>query len=144
LKGLSLRPVDGADSGAAVLGNRYEFGANERKLEAIALEEAGDGAVTLAARLDGVEQRITCGRGEWRKGRMAWGRLAWGELPEQPVAASGAWTASDTFTAKLCFYETPYILTVRLRFIGDELQFNAEANVGFGPTKEPQLTGRAE
>ncbi|MHC4520598.1 MAG: serine hydrolase domain-containing protein, partial [Planctomycetota bacterium] len=144
LRGLSLRPVEGAGSGAAVLGKTYVFGANERKLETITLEDAGDGAVTLAARLDGVERRITCGRGAWQKGRMAWGRLAWGRLSEQPAAASGGWTAGDTFTARLCFYETPYVFTVRLRFVGEELQFNAEANVAFGPTKEPQLTGRVE
>jgi CubicO group peptidase (beta-lactamase class C family) len=138
LKGLSLRPVEGAGSGAVVLGKAYVFGANERKLEAIRLERGDDG-VTIAARIDGVQRRIACGRGAWRKGRTAWGRLG-----EQPVAASGAWTDDETFTAKLCFYETPYTLTIRLKFVGDELQLNAEANVGFGPTKEPQLTARAK
>lgn len=59
------------------------------------------------------------------------------------MAAGGAWTADDTFTAKLCFYETPYILTIRLKFSGSQLEYNAEANVSFGPTREPQLTGRA-
>jgi hypothetical protein len=60
------------------------------------------------------------------------------------VSASGAWTADDTFAAKLCFYETPFILTVNLKFSGNELQFSAESNVGFGPTKEPALVGKAE
>jgi len=60
------------------------------------------------------------------------------------VAASGAWTTNDTFTAKLCFYETPFIVTIRLKFSDRELQCNSEANVGFGPTKEPQLTGKTE
>ena len=77
-------------------------------------------AVTLVTRFNGVEQRIVCGRGVWQKGRAAWGRLR-----EQPVAASGAWTEDDTFTAKLCFYETPFILTVRLKFSGDELRYSA-------------------
>ncbi len=140
LKSLSLRPQEGSGSPAKVSGKKYVFPANERKLEAITLESNGnDGAVTLVARFDGVEQRIVCGHGVWQKGRVAWG-----QLPEQPVAASGAWTANDTFTAKLCFYETPFIVTIRLKFSGQELQCNSEANVGFGPTKEPQLTGRAE
>jgi len=140
LKGLSLRPPQGARSGAKVLDKKYIFDANERKLEAITLANDGnDDAVTLIARFDGVERRIACGHGAWRKGRMAWGR--W---PEQPVAASGAWTEEDTFTAKLCFYETPYVVTIRLKFVGQELQCNSEANVGFGPTKKPQLRGRAE
>ena len=62
----------------------------------------------------------------------------------QPAAASGAWTAEDTFTAKLCFYETPFIVTVRLRFSGKELHYTCDSNVGFGPTKEPELVGKAE
>jgi len=140
LKGLSLRPQEGSGSPAKVLGKKYVFAANERKLEAITLESDGnDGAVTLVTRFDGGERRLACGRGTWQKGRVAWG-----QLPEQPVAASGAWTADDTFTAKLCLYETPFIVTIRLKFSGQELQCNCEANVGFGPTKEPQLTGKAE
>jgi CubicO group peptidase (beta-lactamase class C family) len=140
LKGLSLRPQEGSGSPAKVLGKKYVLAANERKLEAITLESGGtDGAVTLVTRFDGVERRIACGHGVWRKGRMAWG-----QWPEQPVAASGAWTEDGTFTTKLCFYETPFILTIRLKFSGQELQCNGEANVSFGPTKEPQLAGRAE
>jgi CubicO group peptidase (beta-lactamase class C family) len=140
LENLSLHPAEGSGSPAKVSGKKYVFAANERKLEAITLESNGnDGAVTIVARFDGTERRIVCGHGVWQKGRTAWGPLS-----EQPVAASGAWTADDTFTAKLCFYETPFIVTIRLKFSGQELQYNSEANVGFGPTKEPQLTGRAE
>ncbi len=95
--------------------------------------------MTLVARIAGVEQRIACGRGTWQKGR-----LAWGKLPEQPVAASGAWTGDDTFTAKLCFYETPFIVTVKLKFSGDELSCTSESNVGFGSTKGSELVGKEE
>jgi hypothetical protein len=140
LKGLMLRPQEGSGSPANVLGKKYAFPANDRKLEAIALEGNGNnGVVTLVARINGVERRIVCGRGGWKEGRMAWR-----ELPEQPMAASGAWTGEDTFTAKLCFYETPYVVTIRLKFTGQELQYNAEANVSFGPTRDPQLIGKAE
>ena len=140
LKGLSLRPQEGASSPAKVSGKKYVFPANERKLEAITLVTDGkDGAVTLVARINGVEQRIVCGRGAWQKGRTAWS-----PVPEQPVAASGAWTADDTFTAKLCFYETPFTIALRLTYSGEELRFNAEANVGFGPLKQPQLVGKME
>ena len=72
------------------------FPANDRKLEAITLESDDKGdSVTLLVKLDGHEQKIACGRGTWKKGEMAYGML-----PEQPAAASGAWTADDTFTAK--------------------------------------------
>jgi hypothetical protein len=161
LKNLSLRPVEGSGDPAPaaplrvgkVLGKKYVFAPNERKLEAITLENRGnDGTVTIIARFDGAEQRISCGHGVWQKGRIGFpstanrglGPLTWGGLPEQPVAASGAWTSDDTFAARLCLYETPFIITIRLKFSGQELQCNSEANVSFGPTKEPQLTGRAE
>src|SRR5205085_10550778 len=119
---------------------KYVFSANRRKLEAITLESDGkDGAVTLVARFDGVEHRIACGRGVWQKGRAAWGTFR-----EQPAAASGAWTADDTFTAKLCFYETPFVVTIRMKFAGPEVRCESEANVGFAGTREPALVGKAE
>jgi len=140
LQGLSLRPQEGSGSPAEVSGKKYVFPANERKLEAITLKSNGkDSAVTLVARFNGIEQRIVCGRGAWQKGRAAWGPLS-----EQPAAASGAWTEDDTFTAKLCFYETPFTITVSLKFAAEELCYNSQSNVGFGPTKQPQLVGKAE
>ena len=60
------------------------------------------------------------------------------------MAAGGAWTADDTFTARLCFYETPFILTMKMKFAGKELHCDSELNVWFGTTKRPQLVGRAE
>jgi CubicO group peptidase (beta-lactamase class C family) len=140
LKGLSLRLPEGAGTPAKVLGTKYVFEANKGKLEAITLESSGkDGGVTLVARFDGAEQRIACGRGEWKKGKTAWETL-----PSQGVAAAGAWTADDTFTARLCFYETPFTLTLKLKFSGKEVHCDSELNVWFGPTKRPQLVGRAE
>ncbi len=140
LQGLSLRPVEGSGTPTVGLGKRYVFPTNEQQLEAITLQSDGqDGPVTLVARIADSDQRITCDRGSWQKGRFA---LA--KLPEQPVAASGAWTAGDTFTAKLCFYETPFTITVKLKISGDELTCSAASNVGFGSAKESQLTGKAE
>src|SRR5205085_3258145 len=133
-KGLSLRPPQGSGTGPAVWGKKFVFPANDRKLEALTLEPGGkDGAVTLVARIDGVERRIECGP-RWQKGRLAWGRV-----PEQPAATSGAWTSDDTFTAKLCFYETPFTYTVKLKFSGSEVRCDSAANVGPAATGEPQL-----
>jgi len=64
---------------------------------------------------------------------------------DQPVAASGAWTANDVYTVKLAFYETPFCVTITLRFTGDKLFYNAEYNaVRRPPAKQPELTGRAQ
>jgi hypothetical protein len=140
VKGLGLRTPQGASAPAKVAGKKYVFPTNDRKLESIEIEPEGkDGSVTLVTRAGGVERRIGCGRGAWQKGRAAWGRFA-----DQPAAASGAWTGEDTYTAKVCFYETPFTLTVCLTFSGDELKCRAESNVGFGPTKESELVGKAE
>jgi CubicO group peptidase (beta-lactamase class C family) len=140
LKGLSLRPQEGNASAAKVSSKKYEFPTNDRKLESIILESDGkDGATIIVTQINGVEQRISCGSGKWHKGKAAWGLLA-----TQPVAASGAWTEDDTFAAKLCFYETPFIFTVRLKFSGDEARCDVESNVGFGPVKQAQLVGKAK
>ncbi len=139
LKGLSLRLPTGSASAANVSGKKFEFPANDQKLESIALlSEGDDGSVTLITHFNGAESRIVCGRGAWRKGRGLVGRL-----PEQPVAAGGAWTEDDTFTAKLCFYETPFVFTIRLKFSGDELRYEAGSNVGFWPLKQAPLVGKA-
>jgi hypothetical protein len=65
-------------------------------------------------------------------------------LATQPVAASGAWTEDDIFTARLCFYETPFIFTARLKFSRDEVGCDVESNVGFGPLKQAQLVGKVK
>jgi CubicO group peptidase (beta-lactamase class C family) len=138
LKGLALRLPAGSAPAAKVSGKKYAFPVNEQKLEELTLEADGaDGSVTLVVRFDDATHRIVCGRGAWHKGRGLWGAL-----PVQPVAAAGAWTAADTFTAKVCLYETPFIFTVRLQFAGDEVRCDVESNVGFWKTKQAQLVGR--
>ena len=139
LAGLEVRTQQGSASSPMidrVSGRKYTFPANDRKLEAITLEVGAGSDATLVVRQNGVEQRVACGRGAWKRGR-----LAYGDWPEQPVAASGAWTAPDTYTAKICFTEEPFILTVSLRYSEDHLLYDSEFNVFFGPTKHPQLIG---
>jgi CubicO group peptidase (beta-lactamase class C family) len=139
LAGLRLPPQDGSASApAGILGKRYTFPANDLKLETITLERDGN-SVTLVARLDGNERRIACGRNDWQKGRAAFGPLS-----EQPAAASGGWTGDDTFRAKVCFYETPFIITMNLKFNGDTVQFDSRTNVSFRQAKQVQLVGKVE
>jgi hypothetical protein len=95
--------------------------------------------VTLVLHSGGNQQRIDCGRDAWRKGRVTFG-----VAEERPAAARGAWTSDDTFTAKICFYETPFINTLRLSFKGNEVRLVSEANVGFGSMRESALVGKSE
>jgi CubicO group peptidase (beta-lactamase class C family) len=135
-RGLTLRLPAGSGSPAQVSGKTFTFPANDRKLESVTL--VTDGGVTLVARVNGAEQRVTCGRGSWQKATAAWANMS-----AQPLAAAGAWTADGTFTAKVCFRETPFVHTIKLTFAGDQLTYESEANVGFGSTRPAPLVGVA-
>jgi hypothetical protein len=96
-----------------------------------------DSSVTLVCKFDsGVQQRIPCGKGEWKKGRWAIGTR-----PEQPAAACGAWTGDAVYTAQICLYETPFVLTLRLNFSDKRLRLDSTWNVSFGAAKKVQLVG---
>ncbi len=141
LSALSLPPQAGngtPERASTAAPKTYVFPANDRKLESITLRcDNPDGAANLEVQSGGIEHKITCTPGKWHKGRFAYGTF-----PEEPAAASGAWTANDTFTAKICFYETPICITMTLKFSGTELLLDTTSNVGFGPTKQPQLVGK--
>ena len=141
LAGLKLPTENGVASvhlSNDAAGKTFRFKANDQKVEALTLEFNGpDGEATLVGHFNGKpEQRIPCGRNEWKKSR-----LALGVLPEQAAAVSGAWTADNVYTAKICFYETPFIVTVRLDFSDGKLAFEQTSNVGFGATNKVKLIG---
>jgi len=142
LAGLTMHAQTGnANPGSAAKwsARQFIFPTNDQRIEAAGLEFDPSGRnVTLVTRCNGVEQRIACGNGVWTKGRLTYAAFG-----EQPVAASGAWTADGVYTAQLCFYETPFCLTVSLKYSEDRLLYDCEYNVNFGPTKQPQLTGKA-
>jgi CubicO group peptidase (beta-lactamase class C family) len=143
LTNLKMKTPEGPASNATaekVSGKKYVFDSNPRKIESIVLTPAGkdNDDVAIAMKIDGEDRRIRCGKGSWRRGRLALLR------PEQPTAAAGAWTGDDTYTAKVCFVETPFNATLTLKFDGDTLLLDIGSNVGFGPTRQPQLKGKAE
>lgn len=144
LAGLTKRPQEGSPPSEAakkLAGKSYSFPTNEQNLRAVTLE-AGDGPdeTTLVLRFaDQEPQRITFPRGSWRKSRVAYGRF-----PSQPAAVSGAWTADETFTGQVYFVETPFTMTLTLKFADGQLFLDSASNVGFGRTKQPQLVGKAE
>ena len=139
LAGLALHPQAGeasAPAAALVSGRTYVFPANDDKVESVTAEFGPEGAV-LVMRIAGHESRVPCGRGEWRKGSTLFMNGV-----SRRVAASGAWTSEETYTAKIAAYETPFIGTLALQFKGEELLLDADTNVGFGETKRPRLVGR--
>jgi len=128
-----------------VLNRKFAFPANDQKFESLGLATSDSGrTLTLTARIDGKEFTVPCGFHEWKKGRapLLAGRLA--QFPDEPTAGTFAWSTDDTCVLKLCAYETPYHATLTLKFNGEQLTLDYEANVAFGPTKRPQLIGRME
>jgi CubicO group peptidase (beta-lactamase class C family) len=146
LASLQVLPQAGSFSSpiaAKISGKKFRFGTNELNIESLGIEATGEN-VAVIGKLSGTDRRIVCGKSEWVKGRTSFGgRMTYGNLVEQAVAANGAWTADDVYTAKLCFYETPYHLTLRFKFAGDELQLETEFNVSFGAAKA-SLVGKME
>jgi hypothetical protein len=115
----------------------YSFPANDLKLESLAVKSDAQASLpTLLLRVGGVDYTLACGNGKWIDGKAAIG-----QLKGQPVAAAAAWTA-DGLLAKLCFYETPYTATLRLKPTDAGLAVRSEMNVNFGPTKFPELVGK--
>ncbi len=131
-------PVQKGDAKPAVLkdvsGKVYTFATNDQKVESLGLIlDERSGGMVLVGKVNGAEYKLKCG-GEWHKGKWAFGTG-----PEQPVAASGAWTADDTFTAKVVLTETPFIATLTFKFADGKLEYEAKRNVGFGATGSPKL-----
>jgi CubicO group peptidase (beta-lactamase class C family) len=138
LAGLSLPPQAGKPTSPVageVSGQMFAMPKNDDGIEAVGLETGAEPA--LIVRSGGRDQRLPVGHGEWRRG----GTLLVGGV-EQPAAATGAWTADDTYTAKVCQYQTPFCSTMTLWFTGRALVFDQEMNVAFGQTKRPQLVGK--
>ncbi|MCE9560455.1 MAG: beta-lactamase family protein [Planctomycetes bacterium] len=121
-----------------VSGKTFTFKGNPQKLDSVelVLGKPTEPTTLVVSFNGGAEQRIVCGLGEWKKGKAAFG-----DRPEQTIAACGAWTANDTFTVQICLPETPFISTVTLSFIKDQLVYEAVWNVGFAGPTQPQLMG---
>lgn len=147
LAGLTLRVPAGTPTSAlakAVSRKWYDFPENDRGLQSMALD-LGAASSALLVRTAAGETRTAIGLGSWARSRdgFANGLARFLSVPAHPlVAASGAWTAPDTFTVKIAAYETPFSSTLNLRFDGDRLLLDSEHNVAFGPTKLPPLVGQ--
>lgn len=102
----------------------------------MALETETDG-VNLVVSRGGRVSRLPVAHGGWSESTL---------LPtptgRERVAATGAWTAEHTYTAKVALHETPFVVTLRLGFKGEELTLDQDYNVAFGETKRPRLIGR--
>lgn len=140
LAGLKLASPAGKSTSSladSVRGKRFTFEANPQTIEAIAIEPAAAGGeVAVTMRVAGADQRIVAAApGAWRKSTVA------GRGTPEEVAASGAWTADDTYTLKVARYRTPFVTTFRLKPSGDRLAVEIEQNVGPADRRLTTITG---
>jgi CubicO group peptidase (beta-lactamase class C family) len=134
LSGLALEPPQGqalTRMAAAISGKTFLLEPNPLKVEAVSFDFGASGS-TLKLRTQDDEQVITAGCGAWIEGVMG----------DRPVAASGVWTAADTFVLTLRYYETPVYDTHTFQFDGDGLLLKGGVNVAFGPKEYPPVQGR--
>ncbi len=124
LAGLELpHPVGTAFSVVAgrVSGQRYTLEANDLGLEAVTLSfgTGRAGAALLTLNFAGVDFALECGSGEWIESRLpflAKGIIMTSQTPTHPVALAGAWVDALTFLATIHYPETPFALTLSMRF----------------------------
>ncbi len=136
LSGLKLDPPPGRASSptaAEVSGRAYKVDANDINVDAVTLTFGETGGL-LAVSTPLGEAKIAFGYGEWQYGSTP---LFFGE--DTPIVASGVWTADDTLTVTIRFYEKPFVMTGAFRFGADALDIKLAMNVSFGP-KENNLT----
>lgn len=115
----------------------YELEQNAAGWESVRVNATSRDSSTFGVRIGGHDATLPVGNGEWRKGTWTFmGR-------EEPVAASGGWTAADTYTVKVVRYRTPYVLTFRLRFDGDRVEIEREQNATIAGPRITNYKGTA-
>jgi len=141
---LEVTPAPGAAApGKATAWNgRYAFAANPLGWESLVVQlDPGSKQLNLTIHERGKTTTLTSGHGQWQRGR---GEVAAGVLApraEEPMAGTYGWESDTTCVVKACAFETPFHVTYRLTFAGDQVTVQAQNNVAFGPTERPTLTG---
>lgn len=139
LASLTLPPPSGPSASplaAGISGRSYTIDANEQGVESIELHfEENCCRVTTITPVG--EVPVIGGYGVWHEGTTT--------LPtgiDSRYAASGVWTAEDTFTLTTRFYETPFVQTSAFHFADHQVKVDMELNVAFGP-RTFTLTGHS-
>jgi CubicO group peptidase (beta-lactamase class C family) len=128
---------------AGVSGSRYVVsGDNAQEIAAVSFDFA-TATPTLTFEDKAGPHAIPVGIGSWIRGRTGFRRHI-NELydtPEQGIAAQGAWSAEDTFTARMVFTETPYTAITSFKFDGDRVLVDTSYSVRWSNQPEPQVVG---
>ena len=104
-----------------VSGQRYVLEANDLVLEAVTLSFGTGrvGAAALTLNFAGIDFPLECGSGEWIDSQLpflARGIIMTSHTPTHPVSLAGAWVDALTFLVTIQYTETPFALTLSMRF----------------------------
>lgn len=122
-------------------GKNFSIEANPLKVKRIKFDFSERGC-TLSMRFDGRDQLIKAGFNTWELGFSGFFNPdPFFIRSRQRVAGRAAWTAEDILVARLCFYETPYSLTLTCQFTGDKVTIEQASKVSFIPAELPVLSG---
>jgi CubicO group peptidase (beta-lactamase class C family) len=142
---LSLPLPSGADSSgmaAQVSGARYTVAGNPQGITGLSFDFNATPPVVTIEDADG-PHAIPVGIGSWVRGRTGFKKRI-NELydtPEQGIAARGAWSADDTFNARMVFTETPYTAITNFKFAGNQVTLDVSYNIRWGSLTEQQVVG---
>jgi CubicO group peptidase (beta-lactamase class C family) len=122
---------------AGISGTRFHFAENSARVDAASLTVEACRVILTIWNNHG-ENRLDCGGARWLHGRTT--LLDGGD---QPVAAAGAWRTTDSYIARLCYYETPFVHTIIATFADDTMTLDVTQNVSFGRTQLVHSVGHA-
>ena len=74
---------------------------------------------------------------------MEFGSMISSHLVSREIAVSGAWESPDKYHVKIIYFETPHAIEYTFQFKEDNLIWDTDLNVSFGPTEMEQLKGNA-
>lgn len=141
LSGLTLLPVQGQSTSPLVqrISQRmYRVDVNEQKIETIRFSFSESVSV-VHVKTALSDETIPCGYGQWSQGHTS--------LFSQPLlfhhtsfAASGAWSAEDSYVMVIRLNETPFFHTLVCHFVGDDLMIEIQINVSLGSLEPLLLT----
>ena len=145
LSSLTIPWQEGAKNPGSAVGKKFDFPANEHKIESILVQtdEASQNSIVIL-NVAGKEHRIECGHGRWVSGKTSWGFWDdrwWGPKGELAVGSSAGWTSPDSFAAKICFHETPFIVSLTCEFAADRVSLRLKPNLGFDTKNDVSLDG---
>jgi len=140
LQGLAISTVDGEEispNESKISGKTYIMEPNSRGIKSISFNfDSSPDVITING--EEAEQSFSVGYGAMEPGSMIHPQLV-----SREIAVSGAWDSPDKYHVKIIYFETPHKFEFTFQFKEDELIWDTDMNVSFGPTQMEQLKGNA-